>query len=226
MRLGDVCCFQNGYAFKSGSFMPDGDYKVVKIKEFKDGEVRFFDDSASINPSPNLVQYEVEKGDVLFALTGDPVSKNNPLSWVGRVALYNHEIPAYLNQRVCKAMPNISELDSDYLYYYFRVFENFFALAQRATGSASQANISTRTIADVRLELPSLSTQKEIGRTLRTLDDKIANNTKINHHLVATSVTDSSPDIRRGKSVSRRAARLAFSSSRSACLSKIEAQSA
>lgn len=44
----------------------------------------------------------VNKGDVIFALTGDPVSKQNANSWVGRVSLYTHDIPAYLNQRTCK----------------------------------------------------------------------------------------------------------------------------
>ena len=183
MRLGDVCRFQNGYAFKSGSFITDGEYKIIKIKELKDGQVRFFQDSASINPSTKLNQYEVAKDDVLFALTGDPVNKNNPLSWVGRVSINNNEKPAYLNQRVCKAIPNEKELDSWYLYYYFRVFENFYALAQRATGSASQANISTSTISDVNINLPPFAEQVEIANTLRTLDEKIAINTKINHHL-------------------------------------------
>ena len=31
-KLGEVCDFQNGYAFKSSEFKSDGEYKVVKIK--------------------------------------------------------------------------------------------------------------------------------------------------------------------------------------------------
>ena len=181
MRLGDVCRFQNGYAFKSGDFITDGDYKIVKIKELKDGEVRFFEDSASINSSSSFNQYIVTSGDVLFALTGDPVNRNNPLSWVGRVSIYSYDTPAYLNQRVCKAIPDETKLDSQYLYYYFRVFDNFYSLAQRATGSASQANISTGTISDINIDLPSLAEQVEIGYTLRAIDDKITNSKKINH---------------------------------------------
>ena len=45
-RLGDICEFQNGYAFKSSVFSTDGKYRVVKIKELKDGLVKFFEDSS------------------------------------------------------------------------------------------------------------------------------------------------------------------------------------
>ena len=164
MKLGDVCTFQNGYAFKSQEFLANGKYRIIKIKEIKDGEIRFFADSASIDDyAENQKQFIVNQGDVIFALTGDPVNKSNPLSWVGRVSRYNHTKIAFLNQRVCKAIVDEARLDKDYLYYYFRVFENFFALAQKATGSANQANISTKTIAYVEIDLPPIVNQVEIG---------------------------------------------------------------
>lgn len=49
MQIGKVASFQNGYAFKSKDFVQDGKYKIIKIKELKDGKVRFFNDSASVN---------------------------------------------------------------------------------------------------------------------------------------------------------------------------------
>ena len=55
---------------------------------------------------------------------------------------------------------------------------------------------------------PPLAEQKQIAHVLGTLDDKIENNRELNHHLAATSATDSSPDNRRGRRVSRRAARV------------------
>ena len=82
--VNDYFSFQNGYAFKSVDFTENGEYKIIKIKELKDGSVKFFDDTAEINPSCDfdIEKYIIRKGDVLFALTGDPVSKPNPLSWV------------------------------------------------------------------------------------------------------------------------------------------------
>ena len=69
------------------------------------------------------------------------------------------------------------------MYYYFRQWENFYALASKATGSASQANISTNTIADTIIKLPPLPTQQKIARILSSLDDKIELNNKINDNL-------------------------------------------
>ena len=184
VRLGDVCKFQNGFAFKSSSFLSSGKYRVIKIKELKDGEVRFFEDSVYLNNfSAHLKPFVVNNGDILFALTGDPVNKNNPLSWVGRVSRYAHDEIALLNQRVCKAIVDESSLDKNYMYYYFRLYDNFFSLAQKATGSANQANISTSTIGDTIIDLPSLNEQRKIADMLSSLDIKITLNKAINNHL-------------------------------------------
>ncbi len=183
-KLGEVCDFQNGYAFKSSEFKSDGEYKVVKIKELKDGLVKFFDDSACVD-SQNCSDFDkfvIEKNDVIFALTGDPVSKPNPLSWVGRVSIYRNSEKAVLNQRTCKVKKS-NNFDNVFLYYYFRQWENFYGLASKATGSASQANISTNTIADTIITLPPLATQQKIVKILSSLDDKIELNNKINDNL-------------------------------------------
>ena len=184
VRLGDYCDFQNGYAFKSSEFKTNGEYKIVKIKELKDGLVKFFDDSASVDIQDikEFEKYKINRNDVLFALTGDPVSKPNPLSWVGRVSIYRSDENALLNQRTCKIKKS-DEIDNQFLYYYFRQWENFYALASKATGSASQANISTNTIADTIIKLPPLPTQQKIAAILSSLDDKIELNNKINTNL-------------------------------------------
>jgi len=184
IRLGDMCKFQNGYAFKSKDFKSDGQYKVVKIKELKNGKVKFFEDTATIDLNiDEYDNYSIYKGDVLFALTGDPVNKNNPLSWVGRVSIYQDNKVSLLNQRVCKIITDDKIIIKEYVYYYFRVFENFYFLAAKATGSASQANISTKTIADTEMITPAVETQRRIVKTLSSIDNKIANNNQINDNL-------------------------------------------
>ena len=184
MQIGEVASFQNGYAFKSKDFVQDGKYKIIKIKELKNGKVRFFNDSASVNVDDERIieKYIVEKGDVLFALTGDPVNKNNPLSWVGRVSVYEDDQLVLLNQRVCKLIPK-KRLNAKYIYYYFRVFNNFYALASIAKGSASQANISTKDIEAMEITLPSLNIQNKIVSVLDSIEEKINQNNKINKNL-------------------------------------------
>jgi len=183
-KLGDICEFQNGYAFKSSDFSTDGKYRVVKIKELKDGLVKFFEDSSFVECDDNTIleKYSIKKGDVLFALTGDPVSKPNPNSWVGRVALYNKLEKSLLNQRVCKVQPK-ELINPFFLYYYFRQRDVFYSLASKATGSASQANISTKTIGDLIVNIPSLEIQNKIASILSSLDDKIEVNRRLNENL-------------------------------------------
>lgn len=88
--------------------------------------------------------------------------------------------------------------------------------AQQATvlqldeGSTGQTELNrTRLLSEIEVSYPvSLDVQNNIVATLSALDDRISVNKAINHHLAASrSATDNSPDIRRGKRVSRRAAR-------------------
>lgn len=184
MKIGEIVNFQNGYAFKSKDFKNDGKYKIIKIKELKEGKVKFFDDSASvdIDDEKKFEKYIVRNGDILFALTGDPVNKNNPLSWVGRVSIYESNQLALLNQRVAKLIPT-DKINSKYIYYYFRDFDNFYRLASIAKGSASQANISTKDIKAVEIELPDINIQDKVVLILDCIEEKININNKINNNL-------------------------------------------
>ena len=184
VRLGDICSSQNGYAFKSSSFNPQGKINVIKIKELKNGFVEFTDDTAKLDIKPELDKFIISKGDVLFALTGDPITRPNPSSWVGRVSLYNFYDPAYLNQRVGKIICG-DRIDNLFLYYFFRQFSVFKTLASQAKGSASQANISLKDILDTVVKIPLLNEQQEIASILSSLDDKIAVNRRICENLEA-----------------------------------------
>lgn len=105
--------------------------------------------------------------------------------------------------------------DSDFLYYYLTqndIVDSLHAIGEQSV--SAYPSIKPSDIESLEMLLPPLDEQIEIGRTLRALDDKIANNKAINHHLASPrSATDSSPDIRRGKSVSRKEARRADSTS-------------
>ena len=121
---------------------------------------------------------------------------------------------------VMRAKPSIS--DSDFIYYLATspFFRNI--AIQSMVGSSGRQRVQQSVLNATELFVPPLSEQIEIGRTLRSLDDKIENNTKINHHLPSPrSATDSSPDIRRGKRVSRNSARRTFSASNNSCCSKM-----
>ena len=76
--------------------------------------------------------------------------------------------------------------DSDFLYYYLTqndIVDGLHAIGEQSV--SAYPSIKPSDIEGLELLLPPLAEQVEIGRTLRSLDDKIANNSKINHHLAA-----------------------------------------
>ena len=61
------------------------------------------------------------------------------------------------------------------------VIDQLQLLAETRSGTFPQVTFSELAALDV--SIPSIDKQREIASTLRALDDKIANNTKVNHHL-------------------------------------------
>ena len=93
--------------------------------------------------------------------------------------------------------------------YYLLSDNNFFDYAT-ATGKGTKMPRGDKG-AIMRYVVPDvpLNIQIQISDTLSALDARIAENRKINHHLPPPrSATSSSPDIRRGRRVSRSTARL------------------
>lgn len=77
-----------------------------------------------------------------------------------------------------------AKADADYLYYYLTqndIVDGLHAIGEQSV--SAYPSIKPSDIESLELLLPSLPEQVEIGRSLKALDDKIANNTKINHHL-------------------------------------------
>jgi type I restriction enzyme S subunit len=77
---------------------------------------------------------------------------------------------------------NFNGIDNTFLYYWFLSPIGKHNINTRCIGSTQKA-LPIDTLLKFPVDLPPLAKQVEIGRTLRALDDKIANNTKINNHL-------------------------------------------
>jgi type I restriction enzyme S subunit len=87
-----------------------------------------------------------------------------------------------LNQRVGKFVVGEKSLHNDYLFYV--ISSSHYQKILFNTGSGSgQPNLSPQDILQIEIPYPPYEEQCWIARTLRTLDDKIDVNTKINHNL-------------------------------------------
>ena len=76
-------------------------------------------------------------------------------------------------------------VDSDYLYYL--ICSSFVRepAIKSMVGSSGRQRVQTDVIRNLEIMVPSLEEQRKIGGMLKSIDDKIAVNTRINNHLAA-----------------------------------------
>ena len=82
---------------------------------------------------------------------------------------------------VLRAKPGVS--DKDFIYYLSTSPMLRGKAIKSMVGSSGRQRVQQGVLDNTEFYAPPLPEQVEIGRTLRALDDKIANNTAINHHL-------------------------------------------
>ncbi|MFP3153381.1 restriction endonuclease subunit S [Lachnospiraceae bacterium ZAX-1] len=117
---------------------------------------------------------------------------------VGELAML--PFPMAFNQSCYGIRGKKGKVIQPYLYY---LLKDSIRLLKGQTHGSVFDTITRDTFANIDVDLPSLEVQAGIADTLSALDARIAENRKINHHLAVTSVTDSSPDIKRGNKESR-----------------------
>lgn len=181
-KLKDIIKFKPGYAFKTSQMNNKG-LNLIKIKSMKDNKIIFDKDTVKIQETESLKDYIIRKNDILMALTGDPINKGSYETWVGRTSRYTYNYNSYLNQRICKLIPNEEIINSDYLYYWLIDYNKTFEIASLCRGSANQANISHKDVGEMSIELPELSEQIKIGNILTNIDNKIIINNQTNDNL-------------------------------------------
>lgn len=126
-ELGDFVQFKSGFAFKSGAFSPEGEHRLVTIKNVQDGVFNPISDSRMCELPAKLPAHCVlNDGDILLSLTGN----------VGRVCLV-YDGPYLLNQRVSKLLP-VEAFDWAMTYFMFREPGMRMRLEKISNGVAQQ----------------------------------------------------------------------------------------
>jgi len=127
---------------------------------------------------------------------------------LGEAAIIPEGLRCCLGRRMGLMRPDPQKLDSRFLLYYYLGPEFQDVIRERTIHGSTVERIALIEFPKFPLRIPALPEQKAISGVLGALDDKIEVNRKLNHHLAATSATDSSPLRSFGKSVSRRVARV------------------
>ncbi|UOS68976.1 restriction endonuclease subunit S [Helicobacter pylori] len=163
-KLGEVCDFQNGFAFQRKNFRNTG-LPIIRISNIQNDrllldEVIYF--SLNDYKGTNFEPFKITKGDILIAMSG---------ATTGKIGILTFDTTLYLNQRVGKFKPNIMKLNNKFLYYFLLTKINFlYSLA----GGGAQPNLSSNQILQqITIPLPSLNEQSAIANILSALDNEI-----------------------------------------------------
>ena len=157
--LGEYLYLKNGFAFKSTSYIEQGQ-NTAPIIRISDIDGRFSDDSSACHVKSEFLAsgFEVEKGDLLIAMSG---------ATTGKIGIYKGNTPAYQNQRV----GNIKLINKDLGNLAFRNYLIHYLSAdilKEAYGGA-QPNISGTAIENIQILLPPLAEQTRIAQKLDEL---------------------------------------------------------
>jgi type I restriction enzyme S subunit len=149
-KLGDVCDFQNGFAFKSNKYRETG-LPIIRITNIQNqslqiNELVYFD---SNDYNINFEQFKIIKDDLVIAMSG---------ATTGKLGINRTDTVFYLNQRVGKFSPR-KDLLKSYLYYFLstKVEESL-----KMAAGAAQPNLSTEQINNFKIPLPPILEQQRI----------------------------------------------------------------
>lgn len=153
VRLGDVLTVQNGFAFSSKNFTADGEVGLIRIRDLKNGEGTQTRYSGEYSPD-----YLVRAGDLLIGMDG----KFRCYQWRGE--------PALLNQRVCRLIDFSENVVPKYLLF---VLNEHLKQIEDVTGYATVKHLSSKTIKEIQLPLPSKSDQQRAVRKWSEAHERI-----------------------------------------------------
>ena len=148
-KLGDVCAFENGFAFSSNNYTLSGT-PLIRISNITSENSVTLDNCVYVQSNVDD-RFIVSEGDLLIALSG---------ATTGKMGVYTFSDKAYLNQRV----GNLKVFDKTSVLPDYR---NVFMMSRSemilnlAYGGA-QPNISGTVICDFDFPLPPIAEQRRI----------------------------------------------------------------
>ena len=177
-KLGDVLS-EKGYirgpfgsALKRGDLLNEGipvyeqQHAIYNKRDF-----RFYISEEKYN---EMKRFSVYPDDIIISCSGT----------VGEVSLIRKEDPkGIISQALLLLRANKNVILPLYLLYFFKTVIGHNAITSRSSGSV-QVNIARRAvIEDIPLYLPNLDNQRKIVSVIKSLDDKIEVNRRINENL-------------------------------------------
>ena len=171
-KLGAVCTELSDGLHKAPKFKIGGDYIFVNAKNIVNGFI-VDNDPTKKSSYEEFLKYASPLNDttILYSIDGT----------IGNVALYRGE-KCILGKGACYLNPNPNVLDRLFLYYELQS-PRFRGYIDRMSTGSTIKHISLKTMRNYSFTFPSIKRQRQISSILKSLDDKIEVNRRINDNL-------------------------------------------
>lgn len=184
IKLGDLITVKHGYAFKSRNYVADSKYALVTLANISStNNFQYDKNKLTFYKEDFPVEYLLKEGDLIMPLTEQVVGLFGNTAFVPKV----REFEFLLNQRVGKVIVNKRNSDKNYIHYLLSTELVKKQLEYRASGTR-QRNISPSDIYDVEVFVCEIEKQREIGLLLKSIEERININNKINDNLATYSM--------------------------------------
>ena len=174
-KLKDVAILTTGFPFDGHKYSKEG-IRVVRGDNVTIGNLRWDSDKDKRwnEPFERSSEFSLFADDIVIGMDGSRVGKN-------RAQIKQEDLPLLIAQRVACVRHNELSLQS---FLYYQIFSDSFEQYIRAVHTGTSIpHVSLKQIGDFPIVLPPLSAQKQIASILKTLDDKIEVNRKMNENL-------------------------------------------
>lgn len=177
MKLGAVSDITKlaGFEFtKYIKYNEEGEIIALRALNLRKGELDLTDikriDRAV---SDSLIRSKLYLNDILLTYTGNGY---------GDCAIITENDKYHLAPNICKITPNTKMVDPYFLYSYIRSNLFYQTMSSNMTGS-SQPTIPMKTLRVLEVPIPAMDVQRKIGSIIKSIDEKIRNNSHINRNL-------------------------------------------
>ena len=177
VKLGDVATVKGGKRLPKGTNLitEPNNHPYIRVRDLNNkstlelnNDFEYVDDETQ----KSIARYIVGAGDIVLSIVGT----------IGLVAIVGESLHKANLTENCVKLTQLDGVDRDYLYYYLKSDLGQAEIAKGTVG-AVQAKLPIKNIQDIDIVLPDISTQQKISSILRSIDDKIENNQKINDNL-------------------------------------------
>ncbi len=177
VKLGDVATVKGGKRLPKGTNLitTPNSHPYIRVRDLNNqSTLELNDDFEYVDDETqkSISRYIVEAGDIVLSIVGT----------IGLVAIIGESLHKANLTENCVKLTQLDGVDRDYLYYFLKSGLGQAEIAKGTVG-AVQAKLPIKNIQDIDVVLPDISTQQKISSILRSIDNKIDNNQKINDNL-------------------------------------------